>query len=113
MFSGSTNFSGRVFLKKRNLSSISFQKSYMELRNFLSFKFLGNLIKNESYFKTIAIIILYIKFLVKKTGILVKNEEFIYKTFTNKSNFQYYLKELLENEIIAKKWLEESKKGNK
>ena len=82
----------------------------MELRNFLSFKFLGNLIKNESYFKTIAIIILYIKFLVKKTGILVKNEEFIYKTFTNKSNFQYYLKELLENEIIAKKWLEESKK---
>ena len=59
----------------------------MELRNFLSFKFLGNLIKNESYFKTIAIIILYIKFLVKKTGILVKMKNLFIKLLPTKVTF--------------------------
>ncbi len=79
----------------------------------LSYKFLGQSIKSKSYFSKLSMIILNIKYWIKKSGIIVRNEEKIFKNFTQSNNFQFYIDEIHNDKILSNHWETEMKKRKK
>ncbi len=82
----------------------------MVLKNYLTFKFLGQLIKNKSFLKRFSIMILDLKYFIKKSGVIVRNEKKIFKYFTKSKNFQFYLDEIYNDKTLSHHWNVERKK---
>ena len=80
---------------------------------YLSYKFLGQLIKNKSYFSKLSMIILNIRYWIKKSGIIVRSEEKIFENFTQSNNFHFYIDEIHNDKILSNHWETEIKKRKK
>jgi cephalosporin hydroxylase len=76
----------------------------MILKKYLNYRFLGQLIKNKSFFKSLSIIILDLKYRIKKSGILVEDENKIFKNFTKSNNFDFYINEIYNDNVLSSHW---------
>ena len=80
------------------------------LKAFFSFTLLGNLVKNKSYLKKIAIFIQNFKVKIKKEGILILDEKKIFEIITSANSFDFYINEIYSDACLRDHWLTERSK---